>query len=265
MLEAIYIAGPVLIVAGIGGLHLDPRGRAGLRRLRADRDRDVRAHARLARVAPRARPGARARGRARLPRRADPARHDGRASASASASSRSRCPRCASAPARPAPPASCSACGASAAWSAASSRAACAAGRDPGRRVIVLLAALAGGTLPLVLASDVVSLGALIFLAGIAIAPALAAVHSLTGPARGRAARSPRPTRGSAPAWARGSRSAPRSAARWSRESGTRQAFALVRRPPSGSAAALAAPAGGASAPSPDAADYAPLNSTPLE
>ena len=55
------------------------------------------------------------------------------------------------------------------------------AGPDPGRRVIVLLAALAGGTLPLVLAADVASLGALIFLAGIAIAPALAAVHSLAG------------------------------------------------------------------------------------
>ena len=54
-------------------------------------------------------------------------------------------------------------------------------GPDPGRRVIALLAALAGGTLPLALASDLVSLGALIFLAGIAIAPALAAVHSLTG------------------------------------------------------------------------------------
>ena len=47
--------------------------------------------------------------------------------------------------------------------------------------MIVLLAALAGGTLPLVLAADVASLGALIFLAGIAIAPALAAVHSLAG------------------------------------------------------------------------------------
>jgi MFS family permease len=55
------------------------------------------------------------------------------------------------------------------------------AGADPGRRVIVLLAALAGSTLPLVLAAGVVSLAALIFLAGIAIAPALAAVHSLTG------------------------------------------------------------------------------------
>ena len=55
------------------------------------------------------------------------------------------------------------------------------AGPDPGRRVIVLLAALAGSTLPLVLAAGVVSLGALIFLAGIAIAPALAAVHSLAG------------------------------------------------------------------------------------
>ena len=52
---------------------------------------------------------------------------------------------------------------------------------DPGRRVIVLIAALAAGTAPLILASGVISLGALIFLAGIAIAPALAAVHSLTG------------------------------------------------------------------------------------
>ena len=45
----------------------------------------------------------------------------------------------------------------------------------------MLLAALAAGTLPLVLASGVVSLAALMFVAGIAIAPALAAVHSLTG------------------------------------------------------------------------------------
>jgi predicted MFS family arabinose efflux permease len=56
-----------------------------------------------------------------------------------------------------------------------------AAAEDPGRRVIVLLAAMAAGTAPLVLSSGVVSLGALIFVAGIAIAPALAAVHSLTG------------------------------------------------------------------------------------
>jgi hypothetical protein len=55
------------------------------------------------------------------------------------------------------------------------------AGPDPGRRVILLLAGLAGGTLPLVFASDVASLAALIVLAGIAIAPALAAVHSLAG------------------------------------------------------------------------------------
>jgi MFS family permease len=55
------------------------------------------------------------------------------------------------------------------------------AGPDPGRRMILLLAALAGGTLPLVFASGVASLAALIFLAGIAIAPALAAVHSLAG------------------------------------------------------------------------------------
>ncbi|MEO8690058.1 MAG: MFS transporter, partial [Solirubrobacteraceae bacterium] len=60
------------------------------------------------------------------------------------------------------------------------------AGPDPSRRVIVLLAALAGGTLPLVLAAGVVALGALIVLAGIAIAPALAAVHSLAGRLAGR-------------------------------------------------------------------------------
>jgi hypothetical protein len=55
------------------------------------------------------------------------------------------------------------------------------AAKDPGGRVIVLLAALAGGTAPLMLAEGLVSLGALIFVAGIAIAPALAAVQSLTG------------------------------------------------------------------------------------
>ena len=55
------------------------------------------------------------------------------------------------------------------------------AGEDPGGRVIVLLGALAAGTAPLVLASGVVTLGALMFVAGVAIAPALAAVHSLTG------------------------------------------------------------------------------------
>ena len=47
--------------------------------------------------------------------------------------------------------------------------------------MIVLLAALAAGTLPLALASGVVSLGALMFVAGIAIAPVLAAMYSLTG------------------------------------------------------------------------------------
>jgi predicted MFS family arabinose efflux permease len=56
-----------------------------------------------------------------------------------------------------------------------------AAGEDPGRRVIVLLTALAVGTAPLMLADGIVTLGALMFVAGIAIAPALAAVHSLTG------------------------------------------------------------------------------------
>jgi predicted MFS family arabinose efflux permease len=55
------------------------------------------------------------------------------------------------------------------------------AGPDAARRVILLLAALAAGTVPLVLATGVVSLGALIFVAGIAIAPALAAVQSLAG------------------------------------------------------------------------------------
>lgn len=55
------------------------------------------------------------------------------------------------------------------------------AGPDPARRVVVLLAALAAGTLPLTLASGLLSLAPLIFLAGIAIAPALAAVHSLAG------------------------------------------------------------------------------------
>ena len=56
-----------------------------------------------------------------------------------------------------------------------------AAAEDPARRVIVLLAALAAGTAPLMLASGVLSLGALIFVAGISIAPALAAVQSLAG------------------------------------------------------------------------------------
>jgi predicted MFS family arabinose efflux permease len=55
------------------------------------------------------------------------------------------------------------------------------AGEDPARRVIVLLLALSAGTVPLVLAAGVVSLGALIFVAGLAIAPALAAVQSLAG------------------------------------------------------------------------------------
>ena len=56
-----------------------------------------------------------------------------------------------------------------------------AAAQDEARRVIVLLAALAAGTAPLVLATGLVSLGALIFVAGVAIAPALAAVNSLAG------------------------------------------------------------------------------------
>ena len=124
------------------------------------------------------------------------------------------------------------------------------AGPDPGRRVIVLLAALACGTLPLVLAAGVVSLGALIFLAGIAIAPALAAVHSLAGRLAARA-RSPRPTRGSAPAWARASRPGRRSAARWSRDRGptrrSRSPRARSAWPPQ-----WRSRGGRASAPSPD-------------
>ena len=115
VLEGIYIAGPVLIVAGIGGLHLDLGRGGGLRRVRADRDRHVRAHARVARVAPGARPRARARGRARLARRADAARHDGRAR-HRHRRHRGRGPGAVRArAARPARPASCSACGASAA------------------------------------------------------------------------------------------------------------------------------------------------------
>src|SRR4051794_30256414 len=55
------------------------------------------------------------------------------------------------------------------------------AGPDPRRRVILLLVGLAAGTTPLILASGVASLVALIFVAGIAIAPALAAVQSLAG------------------------------------------------------------------------------------
>jgi MFS family permease len=56
-----------------------------------------------------------------------------------------------------------------------------AAAKDAGVRFAWLLAALALGTLPLALASDVAGLAALIFVAGIAIAPSLAAAQGLAG------------------------------------------------------------------------------------
>ena len=74
VLEAIYISGPVLIVADRRA-RVDPSGGPRVRDLRAARDRDVRHHGRLARVAAGARPHRRARRRARLPGRADAARH----------------------------------------------------------------------------------------------------------------------------------------------------------------------------------------------
>ena len=122
--RAIYIAGPVLIVAGIGGLFSISAAALACGVFGADRDRPVRAHARVARVAPGARPRARPRGRARLAGRADPARHAGRARRRhrRHRGRRARAVRARSA--RPARPASCSACGASAASSAAPSRAA---------------------------------------------------------------------------------------------------------------------------------------------
>jgi len=55
------------------------------------------------------------------------------------------------------------------------------AAEDPAGRVVALLFALAAGLVPLALASTVVVLGALMFVSGIAIAPGLAAIHGLTG------------------------------------------------------------------------------------
>lgn len=52
---------------------------------------------------------------------------------------------------------------------------------DPERRFAWMLAALALGTLPLVLASGIVSLAGLVFLAGLAIAPSLAGAMGLVG------------------------------------------------------------------------------------
>ena len=115
VLEGIYIAGPVLIVAGIGGLFSIPAAALACGAFALTGTVTVRAHARLARVAPGARPRARPRGRARLAGRADAARHDGRAR-HRHRRHRGRRARAVRAPrARPAPPASCSACGASAA------------------------------------------------------------------------------------------------------------------------------------------------------
>jgi hypothetical protein len=52
---------------------------------------------------------------------------------------------------------------------------------DPASRFAWLLAGLAVGTLPLVLASGIASLGGLVFLAGLGIAPSLAGAMSLVG------------------------------------------------------------------------------------
>ena len=123
VLEAIYIAGPVLIVAGIGGAHLDPRRGGRMRAVRADRDAAVRRHQELARVAPRPGPRARLGRSARLLRRAHDDRHAVRGGRGCR-DHRGRGPR--AVPGRGlarARPASCSASGASAASSAASWRA----------------------------------------------------------------------------------------------------------------------------------------------
>ena len=132
VLEAIYIAGPVLIVAGIGGLISIPAAAlaCGVFGLLGTLMFAATAASRAWRPAPdRVR---RARRRARLPRRAHAARRRCWWSAPASASSRSPCPRCARRPDGPAPPASCSACGGWAASSGASWRAACRRPRIPG-------------------------------------------------------------------------------------------------------------------------------------
>ena len=74
VLEAIYIAGPVLIVAGIGGLISIPAAAAACGLFGLLGTLLFAATARLARVAPGARPRGRAGRRARLPRRAHDAR-----------------------------------------------------------------------------------------------------------------------------------------------------------------------------------------------
>ena len=79
MLEAIYIAGPVLIVAGIGGLISISAAALACGVFALIGTLAVRAHARVARVAPEPDRVRGLRGRARLPRRAHAARHDGRA------------------------------------------------------------------------------------------------------------------------------------------------------------------------------------------
>ena len=68
VLEAIYISGPVLIVAGIGGLVSIPAAAFACGVLRPAGDADVRRHGGLARVAPGHRPHRRADRRARLAR-----------------------------------------------------------------------------------------------------------------------------------------------------------------------------------------------------
>ena len=75
VLEAIYIAGPVLIVAGIGGLISIPAAAAACGAVRAARHAAVRRHQDLARVAPRPGPRAQPGRSARLLRRAHDDRH----------------------------------------------------------------------------------------------------------------------------------------------------------------------------------------------
>jgi predicted MFS family arabinose efflux permease len=180
VLEAIYISGPVLIVAGIGGLVSIPAAAAacGLFGL-------------LGSIMFAATPASRA-------WRPDPDRAGGFAGALAAPGVRTLLATMVVVGAgvgviEVAVPALCEAEGSPSAtgfvlgiWGFGSLIGGVVASRlpaaeDPARRVIVLLAGLAAGTAPLMLASGIVSLGALIFIAGIAIAPALAAVHSLAG------------------------------------------------------------------------------------
>ena len=179
-LEAVYISGPVLIVAGIGGLLSIPAAAAACGFF-----------ALAGTLLFAATPASRA-------WRPAPDRVGGLAGALASPGVRTLLATMAVVGAgvgviEVAVPALCEAAGRPSAtgfilglWGLGSLAGGVVAGRlaaadDEARRVIVLLAALAAGTAPLVLATGLVSLGALIFVAGVAIAPALAAVNSLAG------------------------------------------------------------------------------------